>query len=122
LRQVVSNLLLNAVDAVGPERAVRLHVRRARDPRDPRSEGIRLVVADEGTGIRPEHRRDIFQPFFSTKRDKGTGLGLWISSEIVRKHGGNIRVRSSVEPGRSGTVFSVFLPIEPETAAASNAG
>lgn len=111
LRQVISNLIVNAVDAVRPGGAVYLHICSARDRREPRRNGIRLVVADNGTGIKPEHRREIFEPFFSTKREKGNGLGLWISSEIVQKHGGFIRVRSSVEPGRSGTVFVVFVPV-----------
>lgn len=121
VRQVVSNLIVNAVDAVEMGGSVTLHLRRACDPRDPSRTGVRLVVADQGTGILPEHRQDIFQPFFTTKRDKGTGLGLWISSEIVHKHGGSIRLRSSVAPGRSFTVFSVFLPAEPAMAAACRA-
>jgi signal transduction histidine kinase len=121
VRQVVSNLLVNAVDAVRLGGAVKLRLHRGRDPRDPQRTGIRLVVADEGMGIAPEHRRDIFQPFFTTKRDKGTGLGLWISNEIVHKHGGVIRLRSSVKPGRSFSVFSVFLPVESGAAAAQHA-
>jgi signal transduction histidine kinase len=53
----------------------------------------------------------VFEPFYTTKGDTGTGLGLWLSEGIVRKHGGLIRVRSCTHPGRSGTVFSVFLPV-----------
>jgi len=52
----------------------------------------------------------LFEPFFTTKGERGTGLGLWVSSGIVQKHGGSIRVRSSTRAGRSGTCFSVFLP------------
>lgn len=110
LRQVISNLIVNAVDAVGHGGTVRLHTFCGCDYGDPKRKGIRLVVADNGTGIKPEHRQEIFEPFFSTKLEKGNGLGLWISSEIVHKHGGFIRMRSSVAPGRSGTVFLVFIP------------
>jgi signal transduction histidine kinase len=52
----------------------------------------------------------LFEPFYTTKPDSGTGLGLWLSEGIARKHKGTIRVRSSTRPGQSGTVFSVFLP------------
>ncbi len=72
---------------------------------------MRITVADTGSGIPPEHRANLFQPFYTTKKDVGTGLGLWVSREIVEKHAGSIRVRSSVMPGRSGTVFTVFLPV-----------
>jgi signal transduction histidine kinase len=114
LRQVFSNLIVNAVDAVERGGLVRLHVASRSNWRNLRRKGLLLVVADNGTGISPEHREEIFQPFFSTKRDKGNGLGLWISSEIVQKHGGSIRVRSSVSPGRNGTVFSLFIPLQAE--------
>ena len=67
-------------------------------------------MADSGPGIPAQHRRNIFEPFFTTKGERGTGLGLWVSSGIVRKHGGTIRVRSSTRPGRNGTCFTVFLP------------
>jgi nitrogen-specific signal transduction histidine kinase len=60
----------------------------------------------------PETRAHLFDAFYTTKGTKGTGLGLWVSSDIVKKHGGNICVRSSKSPGRSGSVFSVFLPSE----------
>ncbi|MFB3813301.1 MAG: sensor histidine kinase [Terriglobales bacterium] len=111
LRQVFSNLIINAVDAVPKGGRVRLHTWRCHDLHSGRP-GIRLVVADDGIGIPPDHRPDIFKPFFTTKTNKGNGLGLWISREIVQKHGGSIRVRSSVRPGRSGTVFSVFMPLQ----------
>jgi two-component system CheB/CheR fusion protein len=72
--------------------------------------GVRVVIADTGSGIAPAQQNKLFEPFFTTKRDVGTGLGLWVSKSIVLKHEGSIQVRSSVRPGRSGTVFSVFLP------------
>ena len=69
-----------------------------------------MVIADTGSGIAPGQQSKLFEPFFTTKRDVGTGLGLWVSKSIVQKHEGSIKVRSSVRPEKSGTVFSVFLP------------
>ena len=112
LRQVVSNLLLNAIEAVRPDGTIRIHLYRAPDLIRDEGEGVRLVIADNGPGIPRELRSHIFEPFFSTKGEKGTGLGLWVSQGIVEKHGGRIRVRSSVRPDASGTVFSVFLPMD----------
>jgi two-component system NtrC family sensor kinase len=69
-----------------------------------------VTVADNGAGI-PRHVRDkVFEPFFSTKKAKGTGLGLWVTQSIVRKYGGTIRLRTSTDGPRTGTVFRVCLP------------
>ena len=74
--------------------------------------GVRVTVADNGSGISADHMPHLFEPFFTTKAT-GNGLGLWITSEIVKKHGGSIRVRSRNGGGkRTGTVFSIFLPAE----------
>ena len=113
LRQVFSNLLLNAVEAVSPGGFIRISVREGHSWRDGSMSGVRVTIADNGAGILAENRTRLFEPFFSTKGEKGTGLGLWVTEGIVRKHGGLIRVRSSVSPGRSGTTFSVFLPAQP---------
>jgi PAS domain S-box-containing protein len=110
LRQVLSNLLGNALDAVPEEGAIKVHVFQSRDWRHPWQEGVRITVADNGHGIRQEHRRSIFDPFFTTKGEKGTGLGLWVSHGIVQKYGGSTHVHSSVRPGHSGTCFSLFFP------------
>ena len=69
---------------------------------------IRVTVADRGSGIQPEHLLHIFEPFFTTKDNYGTGLGLWVSNELIRRNHGRIRVRSRV--GR-GTVFTILLPL-----------
>ena len=74
-----------------------------------------MLVADTGPGIPESVKSSIFEPFVSTKATRGTGLGLWVSSEIVRKHGGSIRVRSSSKPDLHGTVFCVFLPQVPDS-------
>jgi two-component system CheB/CheR fusion protein len=110
MRQVFSNLLLNALDAVGEGGRVCVHVFASPDWREPLRSGVRIVIADNGPGIRPELCQRIFEPFFTTKGQKGTGLGLWVSQGIVEKHHGSIRVHSGRRPGRSGTCFSIFLP------------
>jgi two-component system, NtrC family, sensor kinase len=72
------------------------------------SESVHIQIRDTGKGIAQEHLPHIFEPFFSTKDEKGTGLGLWVSQGIVQAHGGSIKLRS--RQGR-GTTFSVALPI-----------
>jgi PAS domain S-box-containing protein len=110
LRQVISNLLANSLDACASGDAICVRVRSGRSPRDPDLQGVRIVVADTGSGISPENRKRIFEPFFTTKKDTGTGLGLWVSRELIEKHGGQLGVRSSTSGLRTGTVFSLFLP------------
>ena len=111
LRQVLSNLLANGLDACSKGDTIRLEANSATDPRDPTRLGVRISVADTGFGIAPEHIGSVFEPFFTTKKDTGTGLGLWVSRELVEKHGGRLRVRSRNLP-KCGTVFSIFLPIQ----------
>jgi signal transduction histidine kinase len=72
-------------------------------------QGIRVSVADTGTGMTRETRQRIFEPFFTTKEATGTGLGLWVSAELIAKHSGIIRVRSRTGK-RSGTIFMLFFP------------
>lgn len=109
LRQLLANLLVNAVDAMPEGGSLRVRVTEDRVKSDGRA-GVRITVADNGSGIRRENLRQIFDPFFTTKKDTGTGLGLWVSRGIVQRHGGSIRVRSRTEGCSTGTVFSVFLP------------
>ncbi len=110
LRQLFANLLSNSIDAVPMDGTIRVRVTQAREFADSGPLGARVTIADSGPGIDPAHRPRIFEPFFTTKKEVGTGLGLWVSKGIVERHGGRIRLRSRVTPGRSGTVFSVFLP------------
>ncbi len=110
ITQVFSNLVGNALEALTPGGTLELHVMASRDWRNPTMHGVRVFIADNGPGISGENRRRIFEPFFTTKGEKGTGLGLWVASGIVDKHGGWIRMRSSTQPGRSGTCFVVFFP------------
>jgi signal transduction histidine kinase len=104
LRQVFSNLILNAVQAMLPEGGtLRLTTRH-----HPPGNGCVVEIADTGKGIPPEHLEKIFTPFFTTK-DNGTGLGLSVSYGIVKDHGGDIRVSST--PG-AGTCFEIVIPGE----------
>lgn len=105
LLQVISNLICNAVDALADEGTLFLKLRR-------RNNQVQLLVADNGQGIQPEHSATIFQPFFTTKGDEGSGLGLALCKKIIERHGGNIKFRTSVRPGKSGTTFKVCIPIE----------
>ena len=100
----------NLIDALPAQGALRIRVHHSRELTNSNRPGGRIVIADTGSGIAPAHRKKLFEPFYTTKQDVGTGLGLWVSREIVQKHGGNITLRSSVAPGRTGTVFSIFLP------------
>jgi PAS domain S-box-containing protein len=110
IRQVMANLLLNAIDAVpqGGTIVVRVDVENWISNR---TRCVRVTVADNGHGIRPETKKRLFEPFVTTKGARGNGLGLWVSKGIVKKHGGSIVMRSSTMPGRSGAVFSVVLPL-----------
>jgi PAS domain S-box-containing protein len=110
LRQVFSNLVANALDAVGKKGKLRIRITPSRSRQNRSQRGVRLTIADNGPGIARADLANIFQPFFTTKGAKGTGLGLWVTRGIVEKHGGTIRVWSSKSEGKSGTVFSVFLP------------
>jgi len=109
LRQLLANLVVNAIDAIGEGGALGVRVAAGHQWSDG-AEGVRITVADNGSGIPRENLRHIFEPFYTTKKDAGTGLGLWVSQGIVQKHGGSIRLRSRVEGRWKGTAFSVFLP------------
>jgi PAS domain S-box-containing protein len=104
LSQVFGNLIGNALEAMQPGGTLRLRTRACR-------RGLRVTVADNGSGIPSEDLGNIFEPFFTANKEGGTGLGLWLAREIVKKHGGAIRVRSSTVSRRHGTVFMIWLPL-----------
>jgi PAS domain S-box-containing protein len=112
LRQVFSNLVGNAIDAMPHGGKLILHVRESSLASDPARKGMRVTVLDTGAGISLGVRRNLFAPFYTTKGEKGTGLGLWVSRGIIEKHEGSIYLHSSTQPGKSGSSFSVFLPFE----------
>jgi PAS domain S-box-containing protein len=112
LRQILTNLISNAIEVLPEKGRLVVRVHPARDWRTGR-DGYRIMVADNGSGIPPETRTKLFAPFYTTKGEKGTGLGLWITSQLVEKNGGAIKFRSRYDsPDRNGgTVFSVWLPL-----------
>ncbi len=105
IRQVISNLLSNSMDAVPNEGSIFLRISGVGNSAHGRS--IRLLIADTGSGIPQSSLKTIFEPFFTTKEVVGTGLGLWVTKQIVEKHGARIQVRS--KPGL-GTVFAIDFP------------
>ncbi len=111
IRQVLNNLVRNGIDAMhGRGGRMLIRTRQATDWRTG-VPGVLITIGDTGTGMAPGTLEHIYKPFFTTKGIAGTGLGLWVSSEIVARHRGRLRVRSTQSPGCSGTVFSLFLPL-----------
>jgi signal transduction histidine kinase len=128
IRQVFANLVGNAIDASTAGGRLLVRARRSRDWKNPAQVGIRFAIADTGAGMEPEIREHIFEAFFTTKEVTGTGLGLWVSHEIILKHRGLVRVRSrAATPGNGkapamiGTVFEVFIPDDPDFAKEASA-
>lgn len=105
LRQVLINLLDNAVDA--SMYGGRVWARAEAD-----SAFVTLQIGDDGTGIEPEILGRIFEPFFSTKEERGNGLGLWVVQDLVARQGGTIQVESHTQGESQGTVFSILLPAD----------
>lgn len=112
LRQVFCNLLANSLDAINEKGTIKLRVSTCSAPKNGHR-CVRVTLADNGRGISPTSRLQIFEPFFTTKGSTGTGLGLWVSKQIVDKHGGTIQVRSRNHGLCGGTVFSIVLPLKP---------
>ncbi len=109
IRQVLNNLIRNAYDAMPQGGDLHLRLRPARCMKSG-VDGVRVSVADTGTGFLPAMRGHVFEPFHTTKEVTGTGLGLWISKGIIDKHHGRIQMRSREGVG---TVFSIWLPLQP---------
>ena len=119
LRQVFSNILANSLDAIDDKGTIKLRVTAGTDLKNSRR-CVRVTIADNGRGIGENLRPHIFEPFFTTKGNIGTGLGLWVSKQIIDKHDGTIQVHSSTHEAHRGTSFSVVLPIESTAVAQSN--
>ncbi|MEG9434728.1 PAS domain S-box protein [Edaphobacter sp. HDX4] len=112
IRQVLNNLVSNAMDALrGHHGRLLIRTREATEWRS-NVKGIAISVSDTGSGIDPSEIQSIYKAFYTTKGLRGTGLGLWISSEIVDRHQGRLLVRSSQRESRSGTTFTLFLPFQ----------
>lgn len=112
VRQVLSNLVGNALDAMNTGGGL-LHLRTRKGTNWKSGEqGVFITVADTGGGMNDATKAKLFSPFFTTKGITGTGLGLWLSKEMIDRHRGSLRLRSSQSPLHRGTVFSIFLPFD----------
>lgn len=111
MRQVLSNLISNAIEATPNRGRIVIRIRHAHQWSGQATRGLRLSIGDNGAGIPAETRAHLGEPFFTTKGQSGTGLGLWVTRSILGRYGGSLRVRSSVGPERHGSVFTVFLPL-----------
>jgi two-component system NtrC family sensor kinase len=111
IRQVLSNVVTNAIDAMPTGGRLIVRSREGTDWKTGRR-GLVLTLADSGTGIDPDTQAKMFEAFFTTKGIGGSGLGLWISADIMQRHEGKIAIRSSQKPGCSGTVVTLFIPFE----------
>ena len=118
VRQVLSNIVANAIDAMPHGGRFIVRSRKGTQWSSGRK-GILFTLADTGTGINPETQRRLFEAFHTTKGISGSGLGLWISAEIMHRHLGQITVRSSQRPDSRGTVVVLFLPLDHRAAPAS---
>jgi signal transduction histidine kinase len=110
LKQALSNLIANAIDASSEGGKLWLRARANKNWTNGLEKGIRITLADNGSGMSPDVQRRIFVPFFTTKRDVGTGIGLWVTKKLIEQQGGYLRFRSKQGQG-AGTVMSVFLPL-----------
>jgi PAS domain S-box-containing protein len=111
IRQVLNNVVGNAIDAMPGGGRLFVRSRKGTDWRSGRV-GLVLTVADDGSGIDAQTQLRMFDAFFTTKGIGGSGLGLWISAEIMERHQGRIRIRSSQRDGSRGTVVALFLPFQ----------
>jgi PAS domain S-box-containing protein len=109
IRQIFVNLISNAIDSMDANGQLKIRVRPSTDWRTGEC-GVRVTIADTGHGMNLETRKQIYQAFFTTKGAQGSGLGLWVTSNIVKKHRGLIHVRSKSASTTGGTVFSLIFP------------
>jgi PAS domain S-box-containing protein len=112
VRQVIANFVSNAMDATAGGGRLIVRARRSQDWVHPQRDGVRITIADTGSGMTHEVRDRLFEAFFTTKGATGTGLGLWVSHEIILKHHGiiHLRSRAASDGYSSGTVFQIFFP------------
>ena len=117
LRQVFTNLLTNAAEASAPDDVITVSAVPCEAHIDAqagrREKGAIVTIRDHGRGVPEEIQAQLFQPFFTTKGERGTGLGLWISRGIMTRHGGTIDLSSNSDPILHGTTVSVFLATDP---------
>jgi PAS domain S-box-containing protein len=116
--QVFSNVISNAIDAM--PKGGRLSIAINQTGRT-EQEGLQVVVSDTGQGIRRDHIGKVFEPFFTTKGNLGTGIGLWVTKQLVERHNGQISISSSTEPNDSGTAVTISLPFSGSSSKAASA-
>jgi PAS domain S-box-containing protein len=116
IRQALSNLIANAIEASSPGARLRIRLRESVTWKYRKHRGVRVTIGDNGHGIALERLERVFEPFYTTKGITGTGLGLWIAKDLIAKHEGRISMRSSTAHNRHGTVISILLPFEPKGA------
>jgi PAS domain S-box-containing protein len=109
-QQIIANLVSNAIEAMPNGGTLTVRLRPSIDWRDRHRRGMRVTFLDVGIGMSKKTMRHIFEPFFTTKAETGTGLGMWIVSQLLERQQGHIRGWSRQGAGRSGTAFSIFLP------------
>jgi len=114
MRQVFANLLANSLDAIAFRGSIKVRTSVAFDDQK-RQESFRITIADDGHGIPRHLRSQLFEPLFTTKATINTGLGLWVSKQILEKHHAAIQIRSVAEGKRTGTVIRITLPAESQT-------
>jgi signal transduction histidine kinase len=110
MRRVFSNLLLNAIDAMPKGGKVFARISKTQEWCGQERDGLRITIADTGTGIAADILSRVREPFFTTKGAYGNGMGLSIVQEIIAHHQGRMRIRSSTRSGKSGSIFSIFIP------------
>ena len=113
LRQAFTNLIANAIEASSEGGRLRIRLRTSVIWKRRLRPGVRVTIADTGQGMTPEIMRRIFEPFYTTKGITGTGLGLWITKDLLQKHDAVLSIRSSTRAEKSGTTISLFLPFAP---------
>jgi PAS domain S-box-containing protein len=109
-QQIFANLIANSIEAIQKDGRIVIRLRPSHEWRNRDIRGMRVTICDNGEGIDRESLKHIYEPFFTTKPETGTGLGLWVVAELLERHKGTVHVRSSRKPGATGTTFSLFLP------------
>ena len=110
LQQILVNIIHNAADAMQPGGTLCIRIRSAAAWKDAKTPGVRITIADCGSGMSREVLRRIREPFFTTKEGEGTGLGMWVVQELLGKYKGKLSIRTSTKAHNQGSTFSIFLP------------